>query len=245
LVCQPVPAGEHVIDVEFDGTPARRAALIISGLSVALVIFFAWRIYRRSNNLEAVEYHPLVDADGTRSEASLWPVLAVTLAITLAFIVLVEPMGWLRYNSEGSWVTPAEYHPMVNFGDQADLIGYDFPKQEIQADDSVKLTIYWKARQPLGINYQSFVHILGADGSPVAQSDKLNPGAFPSKLWPLDRYIRDEHLLDLPENLPAGEYRLSIGLWSAGDGWRLPVIGENGDQIGDNFVLPQLLVVVE
>ena len=105
------------------------------------------------------------------------------------------------------------------------------------------MTLYWKALNPIDINYQVFVHLLDGRGNLVAQSDKLNPGDFPTKRWPLDKYIRDEHDLTIPEEITDGVYKLSVGLWVAGEGWRLPLIDESGIQVGDSFILPVEAVV--
>jgi len=106
----------------------------------------------------------------------------------------------------------------------------------------VELMLYWQAQNPLPINFQDFLHILGPDGIPVAQSDKLNPGEFPTKRWPLDKYVRDEHRLSLPPDLPAGEYRVTTGIWVATEGWRLPLLDESGEQIGDTYLMFNLVV---
>jgi hypothetical protein len=47
----------------------------------------------------------------------------------------------------------------------------------------------------------------------------------------------------LPGDLPDGEYRLSIGLWVAGEGWRLPLMDEAGQQISDSYLISQPLIV--
>jgi hypothetical protein len=107
------------------------------------------------------------------------------------------------------------------------------------------VTFYWQPWQPLDINYQVFVHLLAEDGSLVAQSDKLNPGDFPTGRWPLDKYVRDENTLAIPADLPPGTYRLSVGLWVAAEGWRLPVLDDDRTQIGDNVVVTEWQVEVE
>jgi hypothetical protein len=47
FVVVPVPAGEHVIDVHFGNTPARGAAVWVSGLSLVGVVVVGWRLRRR------------------------------------------------------------------------------------------------------------------------------------------------------------------------------------------------------
>jgi hypothetical protein len=79
----------------------------------------------------------------------------------------------------------------------------------------------------------------------AAQSDKLNPGDFPTNRWPQGKYVRDEHTLYVPAELAPGTYRLSIGLWVAAEGWRLPLLDDDRTQIGDNFVVTEWQVEVE
>jgi len=101
----------------------------------------------------------------------------------------------------------------------------------------IEFTVFWRALRKLEISYQSFVHVLDANGELVAQSDKLNPGEFPTNRWPLDKYVPDVHRITLPDDLPAGEYTVVTGLWVMGEGWRLPVFDENGDTTGDKVEL--------
>jgi len=97
----------------------------------------------------------------------------------------------------------------------------------------------------MDINYQVFVHLLHKDGQIIAQSDKLNPSDFPTRRWPTDKYVRDEHSLEIPESVAPGDYFLSVGLWVAADGWRLPLLDGSGAQIDDNYRLYELLNVHE
>jgi hypothetical protein len=84
--------------------------------------------------------------------------------------------------------------------------------------------------------------VLGPDGRLVAQSDRLNPGDFPTRRWSTEEYVVDAHRLTLPADLPPGEYMVSAGLWVQGEGWRLPLFDEGGNQIGDNVPLFTLTV---
>ena len=118
-------------------------------------------------------------------------------------------------------------------------MGYDVSNTSVKPGDTVYLTLYWKAQDELDINYQAFVHVFGPDGL-VAQSDKLNPGEFPTRRWPLDKYVRDE-------KINAGEFWGLMGKTAvstdAGDVWFL---GEGAQTRNDhllsleapNFTLP-------
>jgi hypothetical protein len=241
FIVVPVPAGEHLVEVEFGATLVRTFALIVSLFSLLATLVVALSLSgagRRQRELgESAGF-----ANGR-------PGLAETLAIGVALILLVanvallEPRGWLRLESRGTTALPAENEAFGDFGGQIALIGIDMPAETVSAGSELFATAYWIAQTPLDINYQSFLHVLDSEGNLVAQSDKLNPGEFPTRQWPTERYVRDSYRLALPQELPVGEYWLSIGLWVAEEGWRLPLLDEEGEQISDSYVFTRPLVV--
>jgi hypothetical protein len=237
FVVVPVPAGEHVIDVHFGNTPARGAAVWVSGLSLVGVVVVGWRLRRRK-----VDGDEVGAAMGRRVWRPGMAVGAAALMVFLGYLLILNPAGVLRYESANYVVEPAEMKVMVNFGEQIALIGYDLDGGHLTAGDNLDLTLYWQALQPLDINYQVFVHLQAEDGTLVAQSDKLNPGDFPTGRWPVDRYVRDEHVLAIPAGLPPGVYRLSAGLWVVSEGWRLPLLDESGLQVGDHYTAESWLL---
>lgn len=237
----PVPAGEHVVDVEFGMTPARLLALFVSLISALLALLVALYWFRNPPELAVhVQESNLGQGD---SKLLLFSVLGVSLALFLFNAVIIEPAGWLHLTSTGDQAIPASFEANAKFGDQIMLIGYDLPESPVNPGDQIEITAYWKAQQPLSINYQVFVHLKDDEENLIAQSDKLNPGDFPTKRWPIDKYIRDEHQMILPADLPPGEYQLSLGLWVVEDAWRLPLLDSAGEQIGDNYTLSPPLIV--
>ncbi len=224
----PVPEGNHVIDVGFGSTPARTTALAVSSSSLLLMIVVALRL-------------PSVPGLQPKRPFNDGSVLFAVLAFVAIFIFVLEPSGTLHYNSQDRTAEPAQNQLYADFGEQIALLGYDAPAVEAAPGEALYLTLYWKAQQPLDINYQVFVHVLGPDGL-VAQSDKINPGDFPTRRWPDDKYVRDEHQLSLPSDLPPGDYEIAAGLWVQNDGWRLPLLDEQGRQVGDRISLYNLTV---
>jgi hypothetical protein len=234
-----VPAGEHVVELRFGTTPPRTLAWLISTVSLLLALLVAWRIPHLADK-NAPRQDPTAT---TRSTASIfhrdWPVLVVVLALTLAHLAL-EPLGLFHYDSSAYTAEPAGVAIYANLGDQVALIGYDRPATILKPGDELMLTLYWQALQPLVIDYQVFAHVLGPDGRLVAQSDRLNPGDFPTHRWPTEEYVIDPHRLQLPADLPPGSYTVSVGLWVQSEGWRLPLFDANGRQVGDNVPLFKL-----
>ncbi len=226
----PAPAGEHTIDVYFGSTPARNLAWAISGVSFLLLLAGAWHFRGKGGDGIKQGRWGLTD----------WVVLATVTGITAVTILILQPSGVLHYHSTGQIAEPADNITLADFGEQIGLIGYDTSTITAKAGDTIDVTLYWKAERPLDINYQSFLHVLTADGFLVAQSDHLNPGDFPTRRWPLDKYVRDEHQFTLPAELPPGEYTIKTGLWVQTEGWRLPLLDESGQQIDDGQTLFRL-----
>ena len=71
-------------------------------------------------------------------------------------------------------------------------------------------------------SYKVFVHLLDANGVPRAQADviPLN-GTRPTWSWLPGEIIADEIVLKIPADLPAGQYRLTTGLYNELNGTRL------------------------
>lgn len=226
----PVEAGEHVVDVQFVDTPVRQWGWRIAGISLFLLLVCAWWVKSAGQPIALpVDHH-------------FGHVELVGLAVLSIVIIGLEPTGWLRYESVTT-AEPAQTALQVNFGNQIALIGADLPEVTARPGEILDLTVYWRASQPLEINYQSFVHLLAADGFLVAQSDKLNPGQFPTHRWLPEKYVRDSYQLTIPAGVAPGRYTLAIGLWVAAEGWRLPVLNGTQAQIGDNYPLLEINIV--
>ena len=71
-------------------------------------------------------------------------------------------------------------------------------------------------------SYKVFVHLLDANGVPRAQADVIpQNGARPTWSWLPGEIIADEIVLKIPADLPAGQYRLTTGLYNELSGERL------------------------
>ena len=97
--------------------------------------------------------------------------------------------------------------------------------------------MYWKATAPAPTNYQVFAHLARPPFVLWGQSDKLNPGDFPTTRWPLDKYVWDDHTLRVLPGTPPGEYAIVVGLYTLGDGRRAPVLDTAGQIVGDSVQL--------
>ena len=231
-----VPEGEYAVDVEFGTTPPRTLGWIISGFSLLLILVVAWRL-----RMGGMSVGKFITYDWKAQLGADLPVIAIAGGLT-AFVLFLQPMGLFHKNSQGRDLDVDARPIYANFGDQIALLGHTEVGESAAPGSVVELTVFWRALRELEIGYQSFVHVLDSSGNLVAQSDKLNPGDFPTNRWPTDKYVPDTHRIVLPSDLPPGEYTIATGLWVQSEGWRLPVFDENGEAIGDTIELFRLKV---
>jgi hypothetical protein len=121
----------------------------------------------------------------------------------------------------------------IEFGHAVELLGYQVESAPIKAGQPLILKTYWKATGPLPQFLTVFVHLLDENGQIVAQHDRQS--VLADTLQPGDVFMQ-LHSIDLPADLPPGEYRLTIGLYTGDTGRRLPVY--DGETVrGDRLFL--------
>ena len=94
------------------------------------------------------------------------------------------------------------------------LLGYDISPEIPQPGDKIAVTLYWQPTQPLTVNYTSYVHLLTENQQRLAQSDHRPGGEYyPSTYWQIGEVLHDTHVLSVPADIPADEYRLHVGMY--------------------------------
>ena len=141
--------------------------------------------------------------------------------------------------------TPLTPDHLLNatFGDAIELLGYDVAER-VAPGQTLRVAIYWRALQPVPVNYKVFVHLLGADEQLLTQDDSLPVGwTYLTTQWQPGETIRDEHLLTISPAAPRGDYWLFMGLYDAATGERPPVRDAAGNEIADRRVFLQVIEV--
>jgi hypothetical protein len=133
---------------------------------------------------------------------------------------------------------PITYKPQIAadtfFSNTIQLTGFDAPTA-LSSLDSLTVTLYWQAANPTSVDYTAFVHLTGPDGEIVAQGDSPpQAGQYPTSYWDAAEQVQDVHIVPLPADLSAGQYRLTIGLYNAADGQRLPAMRSDGTRWPDD-----------
>ena len=130
----------------------------------------------------------------------------------------------------------------TDFGDIIDLIGYDLETSHACPAGRLLLTLYWKRHgPPIRESYKIFAH-LESDRLWAQADDVPGCSAWPTTHWKAGEIIADRHVIALPDDLPAGAYALSIGVYEPDDGSRLDVIDEAGNPQGNSQRITNVVV---
>lgn len=125
----------------------------------------------------------------------------------------------------------------IRFGDAAQLLGYDLQTTQVSPGGEVRLITLWQLGQPLE-GAVLFTQVLGQDGLPIAQVDRLDaPGLY----WKDGDFLLQLHQFRIPEEIESGDYPLIVGIYPASSSERLPVFID-GLPSGDHVTLPPLKV---
>jgi hypothetical protein len=98
------------------------------------------------------------------------------------------------------------------------------------------LQLQWDSIEATPTDYTVFVHVVGADGQPVAQQDwQPLQNYAPTHLWFKGlRVLDDRYAIQLPPDLPPGSYEVRAGMYT--EAGRLPVT-RGGQPAGDYAVV--------
>ena len=160
-------------------------------------------------------------------------------------------------------VEPAPWRPadrkldgaLGNFGGQMLLRGARVNGQRVPTEGPLavrpgrplRVVLAWESLRPIEENYTAFVQVLDAAFQVRAQRDTPPlGGSAPTLLW-FPRWrrgtrIADTYVLDLPADLPAGQYPLVVGMYGFATRKRVQVASPDGDVDGDWVALAHLQI---
>ncbi len=79
----------------------------------------------------------------------------------------------------------------------------------------ISILLRWVATEPLPLNLTVFIHLLDQNGHLISQNDASPTWLFPmpTTQWPTNQPLLDRHTIQLPPDLPSGNYTLQVGLY--------------------------------
>ena len=260
-----LPAGLHTIDLRYEGTFPQRLGDLASSVAAASLLLLAllWRSRggngpctpqtRRPKDQIPWRFGSEYQDPHVYLQPRWW--LAVGLLVLAGFKAgWIDPhTTWLRWASTCDAPHGAQVRADAWFSDDIHLCGYTLPRSQVHPGDTLAITLYWQARQPVGKFAQSFVHLLGTSTNPETgnplwgQVDRQAPGGHPVTGWVPGKLYRDVYEIHIPPHTPPGEYQIEIGWWRPADGQRLkPELAHREGKLAlspfDSLLIPGITV---
>ena len=242
LILVDVPTGSHTLTLHFGLTPLRLAALIISGLTVIGLIAFQIAHYSPRSEAErdrtsriVIHHSSFVIPNLHLPPGVLLTIAAAIIAMTIWGYPRLRPM--FTRESPPGLALPAQHYTQITFANGIQLIGYGVSEPVVEPGGYLQVTLYWQTLvAPLEVNLQPFVHLdrlndltTAAGSTNYTPGDTTTESVLPTFHWDTNRYVRDEHDLFLPADLPPHAYAVRIGLLDPASDRLLPLADAPGD----------------
>jgi len=161
--------------------------------------------------------------------------MVAALAEHIGAFTTTAPTSFAPESPGGEAVTA----PPVRMGANVTFLGYEQTVNEVyHPGDIVPVITYWRIDGLLPPDVQFFVHILSDPTVIAVQWD--NVSEIPAQLKPRDVVIQVAYM-QLPYQIPAGSYRISVGAYTATDDNRL-LIYDGDTPRGTRLFLGQITV---
>ncbi len=98
---------------------------------------------------------------------------------------------------------------------------------------SLPIALKWRALGKIDAYYSVYVKLLDGGGDVVAGWDgQPRDGEAPTLIWVPGEVVEDMVMLAVPQDVPAGEYTVEVGMYRAADLVRCLTIGRDGAPVG-------------
>lgn len=154
----------------------------------------------------------------------------------------ISYLGRFRYDDNAMLyvskinTTPNPAHPQtVQLGESIRFLGHTLQPNPPAAGQRLTLILFWEATGPIDTDYTIFVQLRDAANTTVLGADhQPYEGIVPTSTWRAGAVVRDVVHLELPPDLPPGDYRLAVGMYRLDTLERLPLAN---DTSGENALL--------
>ena len=134
------------------------------------------------------------------------------------------------YRVEGGVLPPGQSVDVVTLDGPLAFLGYQVEAVGARPGQVIELQTLWEVSEVPARPLSLMAHLIGPDGSAIAVGDGLG---VPVDQWRLGDVIVQRHLLQVPEDAPAGEYWLQTGAYwlDRMERWQTWMDGTTGDRI--------------
>lgn len=138
----------------------------------------------------------------------------------------------------------AEFDADYRLDEHIRLTRYRLSSETVNPGDTLTVVLLWEADGEIQEDYTVFCHLQSTDGELIAQRD--GPPIYGVRLtptWRVGEVIEDSHDIYLGDEIPPGEYELSVGMYDDETMKRLPAYNSAGQRLpADRIVLGDVRV---
>jgi hypothetical protein len=230
-----VPAGEHVIRLQFEELPLRMAADAISVIS--LLVLLAIVVYLAK---EPAKERPPRHGLNARQATTMAGLALLLLAVKVIYVDHHDT--FFKWGFDGTHIKGVQNSLNSNFDDKITLLGYDLSSSTVRAGETLCLDLYWKAQRRLDISYGVQARLVDSALNVYAQQDNAHPGSYPTSWWEEGKYMKDTHLITVPASTLPGQYLLQVGLYDPSTLQPLSVLSTAEGEVRETVTLQPLSV---
>ncbi len=180
---------------------------------------------------EVLAGHYSVPVDGAAAEGETMLVTVGAYQVDAGPRLEVASAAWRR--SDRQAVLGKVYGPgapprlaeIGRFGEQIAVLDSEAPTAPVRAGTRIEGLVRWRALQRVDRDYTAFVHLVGPQGLAAQYDSPPLGGRYPTGRWDAEEVVQEPFALDVPGNLPSGEYRVITGFYDPQTGQRLSASG--------------------
>ena len=122
----------------------------------------------------------------------------------------------------------------VTYSRHVMFLGYDIDRSELARGESFNITYYWKCLRRIRKNLAIFVHIF--QGNQKFQQDHFpQKGKYSTYQWEKGEVIKETYVVEIPNDIPTGNYTIGIGLWDPYKSKKRLIIAETDVSCKENI----------
>jgi hypothetical protein len=132
----------------------------------------------------------------------------------------------------------------ANFGDRLTLVGFNLPSDVVVSGQTISLTLFWQAQQPLEEDYWQTLRLENAAGAVFGQTDQ-RPASYlyPTMRWQPGVANPGPASVLVRSGTPPGEYVLRLAVYAPERGQSLDILDSNGVPLDQIMTLARVRVV--
>lgn len=138
------------------------------------------------------------------------------------------------------------WHPLyANYANHIELMGVDLYSAQLVPGQDFPVSLTWRVLSPVTRQYGLFIHLVSSDQQTLlARYDGLPASDRPTETWlnTSEIILSDVVVLDIPDDIPPGDYYLVSGFYDFETGAELEVFDEGKHSQGHYATLASLTI---